>query len=137
MNLTDSLKTQLGKIKDIKKEDTTELDYIYPVEVDGTNAVANALPIQAITNTQVHVSLALPLTAGKGRSIRIDLTEATKTKISKIRDIKLEQTNAPLSSLYPSFMSRILLIFVLVASDRSIWIDLPFPAVSGHLYECV
>jgi hypothetical protein len=100
IDLTTSLKTKLGKIKDIKKEDTSETDYIYPVEVDGTNAVATVLPIQAFTNDHINVSLALPLTAEKGRSIQIDLSESTKTKVSKIREIRREATNALASSLY-------------------------------------
>jgi hypothetical protein len=32
IDLTDSLKTKLGKIKDIEKEDTNVLDYIYPLK---------------------------------------------------------------------------------------------------------
>ena len=60
----------------------------------------SVLPIQASTNTHINVSLALPLIAGKGRSIQIDLSESTKTKVSKIREIRREATNAP-SSLYP------------------------------------
>ena len=50
IDLPESLKTKLARSKIPKKEDTTELDYIYPVEVDGANAIANVLPIQAITN---------------------------------------------------------------------------------------
>jgi hypothetical protein len=49
----------------------------------------------------MNVSLALPLIAGRGRSIQIDLSESTKTKISKIRDIILEPTNDPANSIFP------------------------------------
>ena len=47
------------------------------------------------------MSLALPLNAGNGRSIQIGLSESTKTKLSKIREVRREATNAPTSSLYP------------------------------------
>ena len=77
------------------------LHYLYPVEVDGADAVAHGLPIQAITNDHIHVSLALPLNAGNWRSIRVVLPESTKTKVSKIREVRREATNAPTSSLYP------------------------------------
>ena len=79
IDLTSSLKTKIDKIEDIEKEDTSETDYIYPVEVDGTNAVANVLPIQAMTTDLINVSLALPLTAGRGRPVQIDLSESIKT----------------------------------------------------------
>ena len=58
----------------IQKEPTTVLDYIYRVEVSDTTATV--LPIQAISNGYIDVSIAQPLSAGLGRSIQIDVKEA-------------------------------------------------------------
>ena len=54
IDLTESLKAKMSKIKGVKKEDTNVLNQIYPVEVDGANAVANVLPIQAIRTDHIN-----------------------------------------------------------------------------------
>jgi hypothetical protein len=46
------------------------------------STTVNILPIQAINNDYISVSLAQPISAGLGRSIQIDLKDNTKSVIS-------------------------------------------------------
>jgi uncharacterized protein (DUF736 family) len=55
---------------------------------------ATILPIQAINNDYISVSLAQPLSAGLGRSIQIDLKDAIKTKINLIKDNSKRKHNS-------------------------------------------
>jgi hypothetical protein len=67
--LKDAIKHKINLIKGIQKESTTATTlHIYPVELSETNATV--LPIQAINNDYISVSLAQPLSAGLGRSIQ-------------------------------------------------------------------
>ena len=85
-------------IKGIQKESTTATTYIYPVEASETNATV--LPIHALSNDYISVSVAQPLSAGLGRSIQIDLKEQIKTKINSMLGIQKEPTNV-LNYIYP------------------------------------
>ena len=53
----------------------------------------------------MHVDYTLPLGNGLGRSISFDLSASTKAKIDSIRELRLEETNAPLSVVYPVVLS--------------------------------
>ena len=55
----------------------------------------------------IHVAYALPLGDGLGRSIVIDLSTYAKTKIDSIRELRLEETNAPQSVVYPVVLSTV------------------------------
>ena len=102
-DLKETVKTQISKINEIRTEPTTALDYIYPVEVSADTA--NVLPLQAVISSYIHVAYALPLGSGLGRSISFDLSTYAKTKIESIRELRLEETNAPLSVVYPVVLS--------------------------------
>jgi hypothetical protein len=102
-DLKETIKTQISKIKEIRTEPTTALDYIYPVEVSADTA--NVLPLQAVISSYMNVDYALPLGNGLGRSISFDLSTYAKTKIESIRELRLEETNAPLSVVYPVVLS--------------------------------
>jgi hypothetical protein len=80
IDFKDAIKSKINLIKTIQKEPTSELTYVYPVEVSSTTV--NILPIQAINNDYISVSLAQPISAGLGRSIQIDLKDNTKSVIS-------------------------------------------------------
>jgi len=67
--------------------------------------VATVLPLQAVISSYMHVDYALPLGNGLGRSISFDLSTYAKTKIESIRELRLEETNAPLSVVYPVVLS--------------------------------
>jgi hypothetical protein len=48
------------------------------------------------------LSIKLPPSNGLGRSIQVDLSTYAKGKIDAVvRELKLEQTNAPLGIIYP------------------------------------
>jgi uncharacterized protein YaaQ len=92
------VKDKINNIQRIQKESTTATTYIYPVELSGTNATV--LPIQAMSNDYISVSVAQPLSAGLGRSIQIDLKERNKNKINHMLGIQKEPTTV-LNYIYP------------------------------------
>ena len=59
IDVKETVKTKINKIKEIRTEPTTALDYIYPVEVSAD--IANVLPLQAVMSSYMYVDYALPV----------------------------------------------------------------------------
>jgi hypothetical protein len=53
----------------------------------------------------MNVEIKLPPSNGLGRSIQVDLSTYAKGKIDSVREMKLEETNVPLSVVYPVVLS--------------------------------
>ena len=55
----------------------------------------------------MNVEIKLPPTNGLGRSIQVDLSTYAEGKIDLVREMKLEETNVPLSVVYPVVLSTV------------------------------